>query len=254
MLAFTDCNDKNSRCIAKVIGGKLDKQKLYVVNPKHSKKYQTGKTVIVEDGILQPIPNIKTREIPYVAGPSGSGKSTWASKFAELYHKLHPDNEIYIFSRVAKDPAFDKLHPVRVPVDESLVADPIDIMEEIEDHDLVIFDDCDTITDDKVKKAISKVKNDILETGRHKNICCIVTSHLINGNDRKDSRTILNECHNLTIFPASGGAYGIKYALKNYWGMGAKDIDKIMKLPSRWVTISKNYPQYVLYEKGSYIL
>lgn len=254
MLAFNDFGDKKSRCIAKVVGGKLDKQKLYIVDKKYEKSGETGTNIFIKDGTLQPVPNIKTREIPYVAGPSGSGKSTWASNFAELYHKLHPKNEIFIFSRLKEDPAFDKIKPVRIPIDETLITEPIDIMEDLEDHDMVIFDDCDTITDDKIKKAISKIKNDILETGRHKDICCIVTSHLINGNDRKDSRTILNECHNLTIFPAAGNAYGINYALKNYWGMGAKDIGKIMKLPSRWVTISKNFPQYILYEKGSYIL
>jgi hypothetical protein len=40
------------------------------------------------------------------------------------------------------------------------------------------------------------------------------------------------------------------YALKNYCGFDNKTIDKILNLPSRWVLIGKQYPLYILHEKG----
>jgi len=205
------------------------------------------------DGKLEPVPNIEGREAPYIAGPSGSGKSTYAGKYIQYYKKLFPNNQIYVFSRKPSDPAIDHLYPNRIMIDESLVTEPIDILSELADGALVLFDDCDTIQNDKVKKAVSKIKNDILETGRAAEIYIVTTSHLVNPNERKDSRTILNECHSLTIFPKSGSAYQIKYALKNYFGLSKNQIDEILSLPSRWVTIFKSYPQCVLYEKGCYI-
>ena len=212
------------------------------------------KEVFVSDGILQPVPNIETREIPYIAGPSGSGKSTYAANYIKNYKKIHSKKEVFVFSRLNDDPTIDKLKVNRVAIDEQLYNDPINILEELPKGGLILFDDTDTIQDKKIKEAISKIKNDILETGRHNDIYCVNTSHLINENDRKDSRTMLNEAHSLTIFPKSGSTFQIKYVLKNYFGLSNEQIDEILKLPSRWVTIMKNYPMYVFHEHGAYLL
>ena len=139
-------------------------------------------------------------------------------------------------------------------IDQSLIDDPIDIHSEFRQNDLVLFDDTDTIQDKKIKEAISRLKNDILETGRHSNIYVVITSHLINGISRTDTRTILNECTSLTIFPKSGSTYQIIYVLKNYIGLNKNQINYILNLPSRWVTIFKNFPQYCIFEKGCFLL
>jgi hypothetical protein len=244
---------KGCRCIAKIEGGKYDGQKIFLHDLDQRPKNGFKKIFIPDSGRILAVPNINTREINYVAGPSGSGKSTWASKYINLYLKMFPECDFLILSRLNEDKVLDKLNPIRINPEELLDA-PIDIHEHMQDGDIVLFDDTDTIQDGDVKKVISKIKNDILETGRHKNIMCVITSHLINGNDRKDCRTILNECHNLTVFPRAGGAYQITYALKNYWGLPKKQIEEILQLPSRWVTISKLAPQYVLHEKGAYLI
>jgi hypothetical protein len=200
------------------------------------------------DGTLSQVPNVNTREIIYVAGPSGSGKSSYVSSYVKNYKKVFPGNEVYIFSRKDSDPVFDTLGINRIIIDQSLVEEPIETKDL--ENSLVIFDDIDTVQDDKVKKAIYKLKDDILEIGRSMHIYCAVTSHLVNGNDRKTTRTILNELSTFTFFPKSGSLYQIKYCLKQYFGMNTKQIEMITRIPSRWITISKTYPQYIMHEHG----
>lgn len=209
---------------------------------------------IDDNGHIEQFPTLRSREVVYIAGPSGSGKSTYASKYIENYKSIHPDKPIYVFSRLPKDQAIDRLNPTRIVINEELIKYPIDISKELVGGCLVLFDDCDTINDDKLKKAVSKLKNDILETGRHNEIYIVNTSHLVNPNERKDARTIMNECHSLTVFPKSGSAHAIRYALQKYFGLGKEMIEDILNLPSRWVTIFKSYPQCVLYDKGAFLI
>lgn len=243
-------NFKDGKAIAQVKGGMYNKKIVFLDDTEQIKGFDK----LIIRGIMMPVPNLDTREVSYIAGPSGSGKSTYASKIIENFHKLFPDNNIYIFSRLESDPVLDRLKPIRVTLDNSLIEDPIDVHSELQQGDLILFDDCDTLQDKKLKDAVSRLKNDILETGRHLNLYIIITSHLINGNDKKDTRTVLNEAHTITIFPKSGSTYGINYVLKNYIGLNKQQINKIISLPSRWVTIGKSYPQYVLYEKGIYLI
>lgn len=205
-------------------------------------------------GKFIPVPNIDTREITFIAGPSGSGKSTLASKYIEIYKKLFPQKPIIVFSRKPEDPVLDRLRPLRFIIDENIVTNPPDIMNELPGGALVLFDDCNTFQDDKIKKAVAKLMHDIMEVGRSYGIYCVITSHLLNPNERKDSRTIWNEAHTITIFPKSGNRHGMIYALKNYCGFDKKTIDKILNLPSRWVLVGKQYPNYVLHEKGALLL
>lgn len=210
-----------------------------------------------DSGVLVPLPNMEGRHVNYTAGPSGSGKSTYASGQMDKFRKINPNGQIYIFSRLDSDPAFDNKFnpkPIRMKIDTSLITNPIDITKQIKGPALVVFDDVDTIMDEKLKKAVMKLENDILEIGRHNNVSIICCSHLINGNDKKFARTIMNEAHTLTVFPSSGSTYQITYCLKNYFGLDKNQIKTILSLPSRWVTIYKGYPQCCVSEKGAYVL
>jgi len=236
-----------------LIKGGADKGE--IISLVDSDKYKRGtKELKLKKSKLSPMPDPWHRQVLYIAGPSGSGKSTYASEYIKNYKKIFPKNNVYIFSRLEDDPVLDPLNPIRINIDDALIEEPIDIINEFSTNDLILFDDTDTIQDKKLKEAVSKVKNDILETGRHNNLYIVVTSHLINGNDRKDTRTILNEANFLTVFPKSGAAHGIRYVLKNYIGLSNDDIEYILEIPSRWVTIGKNYPQFVMYENGCYII
>ena len=171
-------------------------------------KENSKREVILDKGWIMPIPNLTTRECNYVAGPSGSGKSTYLSEIGEMYKKMYPRNSIIMFSRVDKDPSIDKyINVKRVLLDDSLIEDPIDT-EELKNK-MVIFDDIDTLRDKKLREELYELRDDILETGRHNNIYTVITSHLLT--NYKATRTILNECHSVTIFPRSGADKQIKY-------------------------------------------
>ncbi len=213
-----------------------------------------GRILELDDGHIIQIPNIETREVAYIAGPSGSGKSTYAAEYAAYLKKIFPEKDLFVFSRKDHDEPLDKLKPIRIKIDDSLVESPIDLTQELSDGAIVVFDDVNTILDDKQKKAVDKLMSDIMEVGRSYGIYIIITNHLVIPSEKKVARTIMNELHTLTIFPKSGSAQQIRYALKTYFGLNNKQVDIILKLPSRWVTISKSYPMYVLFEKGAFIL
>ena len=212
----------------------------------------TDKEIILMDGAqFQHIPNPDTdRDVGYIFAPSGAGKSTYIRNYATEYKKLFPKREIYLFSRKNEDTSLDDIKPARIRIDDELVTSPLKV-EEFE-QSLVIFDDCDCISDKKHKAAVDAIKDEILEVGRSYKVSCLVVSHL--ASNYKDTRKILNECHFMTFFPTAGSFKGIEYILKNYCGLDKQQVQKIRKLPSRWVTLFKNYPQAVLSTTQFYLL
>ncbi len=207
---------------------------------------------------LVALPDLSGRFVEYIAGPSGVGKSHLAGGLAREWSKYHPRKPIYMFSRTdAKgDPAFKGLTLHQIPIDADLVAEPIDITSELKEGGaLMIFDDCGTISNDKIKKSVEKLMMDAMEIGRKLDCNIIITNHLINPNERGLGRTIMNEMNYMTIFPKmSGSVKQITYALEHYFGLDKDQIKKIMDLKSRWVRVSKNYPKHVVHEHGAYVL
>lgn len=215
-----------------------------------------GNSFKLKDGKLFPLMNTDARSVNYIAGPSGSGKSTFAGNLIEEYRKIFPEKELFIFSRTdaMNDPALKKLKGSQIEISNNLIEEPIDIEKELSGGCVLLFDDCNTIQNAKFKKAVDDLIADILETGRKLGITIIITNHLVIPNEKKIARTILNELQYITVFPRSGSAQQITYALKTYFGLTKKQIETILQLPSRWVTISKSYPMYVIYEKGCYLV
>lgn len=236
------------------------KNRVLMVEDKGVPDDANSKLKLIDDDKYEPLLDPDTRSITYICGASGSGKSTVTKGLIEKFHDMFPDSPVYLFSRLLEDPAFDGLEKkgiiTRIPINDNLVENPIDVTSDIEHGSLVVFDDIDTINNKPMMEVLKNIKSQILEIGRHNKIYCIVTSHLINTNDRNSTRTMMNEMSNLVIFPQGGGsAYQQRYCLKNYLGLGKNEIDTIMNTRnSRWVLISKNYPQYVLTEKICYLL
>jgi hypothetical protein len=208
---------------------------------------------------LRPIPitkkHEKFRECCYIFGPTGSGKSYWASQYTKLWHELFPDGNVYLFSRVANDKAFDLPYLKRVRIDERMVTEPI--KPEQLNGSLVIFDDIDTLPsstpqDKQIKEALLHLREDLLQTGRHENVYVLNTSH--QGMNWKGTRSSINEATCVTIFPSGGMTGGIDKFLSTYVGFNRDQINRIKRLPSRWVTIYLNFPRYILYETGCYLV
>lgn len=212
---------------------------------------QKDQHIKIPDGELEIIPNMQTRECGYAAAPSGSGKSYWTMKYAKQYNKIFPKNNVVLFSKVDEDPSLKGIkNLIKIPLDEDLVDDPIE-PDELK-NSLVIFDDTDTIRDKEIKKEIDSLKEDLLETGRHNDIYVLITSHLIS--NYRETRTILNESHLITVFPSSGSRYQIQYVLGRYFGLSPQNFKTLFHLNSRWVTVKKNFPVTIIYDKGCYLL
>jgi hypothetical protein len=206
---------------------------------------------IYDEGRIQPLPNFTRTERIFIAGPTLCGKSYLTQKYMEQLRKVHPNKPIYLFSDVDEDEEIDKIkNLIRIPITEDMLYDPP--RPEQYPGSIILFDDVDSIQDPKLLKVIQSFRDSILRRGRHDDISTIITSHLLT--NYKDTRIIMNEVNKIAFFPRSGAGDAIKYVLKKYVGMDKKNIEKAVALPSRWVMVSKTYPQYVLYEKGVYII
>ena len=201
----------------------------------------------------QLIPNMeKEREVVYITGQSGSGKSWFCKSFCDEYKRAYPKREIYLFSSLKGDlGSIDQIKGgvKRIKLEKDLLTE--DITAEDFKNSMVIFDDVDCLTDKAMKNKVQAILNSILETGRHFNVSCCYTSHLpCKGNETK---TILNEAHHIVFFPSTLGGRSLKYLLDSYLGLDKQQIRKIKKLKSRWVCISKTFPQVCLSEKECFL-
>jgi hypothetical protein len=210
----------------------------------------------LDNGKFVPLPTFKNEENEsqriYVAGPTGSGKSTYCATFMKELKKItrHRNKPIYIFSQIKKDDVLDKLNPIRIRLDEELLEKEIELKEL--ENSIVLFDDIKTIPNKKIRDCVDNLKDRVLSEGRHHNIICICTNHQIC--DSKTTKSCLLECSDITFFPASGGINGITRFLSSYIGMTRKEINEVLRLPSRWVTVHKQFPMYILYETGCYFV
>jgi len=211
------------------------------------------KELKLTNGYFQVLPAIidNQRDAVLISGPSGVGKSTWASEYAQMYNKLFPDNQVFIFSKKDSDPIFDRFDFItRITLDEEFIKDePLDTKDL--QKSLCIFDDIENIPNKAIKDAVYKLKDNLLETGRDKEIFLCITSHL--SMNYKITRKDINECSSYVFFK-NGNSYHTRRYLKDYVGLGPKDIEKLMSIPSRWVMINKNYPMYAISETECMLL
>jgi len=219
-------------------------KKIYLASDKEIPQVQNGflKFEVDEPSKIEPSWN-KTLErmIWYISGMSGSGKSYFAGQLLKKYKKLYPKNEIFIFSSVNEDKSLDSLKVNRINL-EGLLNE--DLQSDDFANSIVIFDDCDCITNKNIKNKVLSIQNQILEKGRHNNVSCIVTSHV--ATDGTSTKKILNESVRLVIFPANANGRTLKYLLENYLGFDKHQIKYMKDLKTRPLTICKTYPQLVI--------
>ena len=117
----------------------------------------------------------------------------------------------------------------------------------------VIFDDCDTLKNKDIRDKVNHLLNEILETGRHHEVTCLITKHCpTNG---RDTKLILAESHQFVLFPMGLGNRSLKYLLDNYLGLDRDQIKKIKRCKSRWISINRStFPMTVISEKECFVL
>jgi hypothetical protein len=199
---------------------------------------------------LLPTADKKAREIFYICGPSGSGKSYIAKGLAEEYHKMNPDREIYVVSKLEEDSTLDKLKYLIRLDPEKLRANPITDLKVL-DNSMVIFDDIENF-DKETDKVIQNLVNQIASTGRHNNITMIYITHLLS--DYKRTRLVLMEATGYVLYPLSTGAHAFNYMMKTYLGLDTKESAELKKTGSRWIYIKKHFPQVLITEHSAKVM
>lgn len=116
---------------------------------------------------------------------------------------------------------------------------------------LCIFDDIDVVSNPAAKKAVQELRNRCLEIGRHAQVSMIVTTHQLM--NYRETKIVIMEATKVVVFPLSGARRQIRRFFESYTTLDKKNIDEIFKLKTRWVCVSKTYPQYILYSGGIYL-
>ncbi len=218
------------------------------LKPELTEKLKTE--MVFHNETLMLLPRPKKHTFIYVCGATGSGKSYWISEFLKKYIEIYKEKEIYLFSDTSEDEVLDKYNPTRIMINDSIVKKPIQTKEL--ENSLVIMDDVDSIGDKNQKKAIVTLYDQVLKRGRHDKVDMIITNHACT--DYTATRNILVNSQFIVCFPSSGATASLIRLFKAYLGLSKEQIDRILKLPSRYVCIHVQYPQFVLYSSGVYLL
>ena len=113
------------------------------------------KSLHLNNGYFQPIPNINAeRSCNFIVGASGSGKSRYICEWVKQYKRFYKKNPIYVFSSLSEDESLEPIKPLRIILDDIFLREPIDL--KMYADSCVIFDDCDTIQDKKIKEKPKK--------------------------------------------------------------------------------------------------
>ena len=176
----------------------------------------------------------------------------------KTYRELHPERPVFLVTGLSeKDKHFEGFDLWKI----NLSHVPTLTLEDLRRRgpgaprtgSLVIFDDVDRITDDKVNKAVQKLISDILSNGRDHatqagiaDIDIIVTNHEVN--DYKRTKPMLTECNYVVLFPSATVGRQMKLIIDKI-GV-SKGIEKQITnyKTSRSLLIHKTYPMYCVME------
>lgn len=243
---YTVQSDKTNKIQEDDIPIGMHNKSVIFLKRQEAKANEKGKTMRFKDYLLEPLvftpKNMNYRSL--IVGNSGCGKSTLASMLLKNYLKLYPDQQVFLFSIVDDDPAYemheDKINKVHINDDEIQ-----DVTVDDLGNSICIFDD-HALLDPKKQKILNLLKDNILRHGRHENIDSIVClDKLLSGKD-----TLKEHLHSqqLCMFPLTGGNLGeLEYFLHKKNRLTQKTIDKILSdSNSRWTIYNRTYPQYVI--------
>ena len=246
-MSFSWIEETKSTPIAIVEG---TKRVLYLNTTKTDDSFPTLE--LKGEAKLQQIPSNAERDVLYISAMSGSGKSFYTAEYVKQYHKKYNKNPIYLFSSIDNDKCLDSIKSIQ----RFNIKDPIFLNTPISAKDfeksLVIFDDCDVLSDKNTKKKIFQILDEILQTGRHFHTSCIFTSH--NSCSGNQTKCILNEATSITIFPKTAGNKSLRYLCDQYLGLDKKQIADLKKIEGRWVTFVRAYPRCIFTEKTSNLI
>jgi hypothetical protein len=219
----------------------------FVCIVKRTEGDESRASITVPDRKFAVEPNYETPMRVCCAGPSGSGKSTFAANLIKRFVSEF-DDPIYLISSVPQDDVLDKLGVIRIDADE--LADdaeengPLDIAESFGES-VVITDDIDTLADAPRKAALA-LRDNLLECGRHYGVNLQV--HLTHTQfDGKATKRLNGESNAFAVFPRSE-SYSATRLLEKYLGASPADAKRILKIPTRVLYLSREYPRFLVSE------
>lgn len=62
------------------------------------------------------------------------------------------------------------------------------------------------------------------------------------------------EATHFVLYPQSTSAHAMTYLLKTHIGLDKDEISRLRKSGSRWICVSKQFPQYAITEHSAWIL
>ena len=191
-------------------------------------------------------------EIIFVSGPPKCGKSYWVNQYVKKYKDIFDNRKVFLFTRLQHDVTLEKDidNYIKIFITDSFITDPF----KLEDftNSLCIFDDIESSEFPKATQKAFNLLDDICRNGRHHNISCILCHQETRMG--KKTKPLLTMITSLVIFPKTGNIYQMSHVLKEQIGMSKSQINKVMSLSSRWVVINRACPQYIMYDKGVYLL
>lgn len=199
--------------------------------------------------VIEVIPDIRTKDrvgrvVYYCSGISGAGKSYFIANILKNYNKMEKNNEIYIFTDNSNTKAYDdtKLDINYIDISNYEGDEMLTLNDFIDGNNgcIVVFDD---YQNNDYANNIRKTRNELLENGRAHKISVVDCSHLFS--DGQHSRKPLNEANYYVVYPKYTRKIQVQEGLIKKLGMSKKDVDEILKVPSRWVCVSTSSPFYI---------
>jgi hypothetical protein len=247
MLSLEDSKDAEIVALVKSDNFLINNRLLYTDKPSDL----GDKYITVSNGEFLIYPQ-KTPERVYIVGPSKCGKSYTCGVYCKNYNKAFPKNKIIMFTPHKKDTAYDEVkNMVIVDInDESLYDEPLNII--VLSNKLVIFDDCDNVQSKNARLFLDNLEKDLIMNSRKNNTYVISLAHMMmNG---QSTRHKIAEATRTIFFCNSGSTFHIKRYLSIYCGFDREMITRILNIPSRWLCVCNVSPQYVLYDKGCFLI
>jgi len=203
-------------------------------------------------GKFEVIPMMKENMIQFILITDSSTTSNyWTEKYINNYHKIFPNNQIYIFSTKSLSPVYKWL--TNIPLNDDFLEFEWDV--EHLKNSLCIFDNVDLFQCTKcIYKKVHSLLDTLIELGRSKNIYLIFCT--ANINDTASGRKSLNEFDAVVVFKSSSREAN-KKLLKEHVGLNLSQIANVLETNSRWVFINREtfqVPKYAVSEHKVFLL
>lgn len=203
-------------------------------------------------GKFNVIPNQKMGfDVVYICGAMGQGKTYQACRLGEMYRRIYPESNIYIFSQKTSDPSFDNSNTLgarRILIDDKFNKKEFDIVKSTEFHNsMLIFDDFMSFSNKHTVEKICNLLIQCITLGRQYHIYTVITSHLFyTCKNRELYMNLYNEVQKIYWFRGVN-AYQLRYVLKNYWGYSNRQIEDFLNFDrnSRYTMINR-YPAHLV--------